>query len=242
SRNFGQQAAILCGFRVCTGDCAVELDCDLQDPVELIPKMIEKWKEGYDVVHGRRIARKGETFFKKATASYDYKKLAKVSSIDLPRNTGDFKRLDRKIVDIIINLPEHNKYLRGLESWVGFKQTFVDYERNERIAGETHYTMKKMINLAKAGLISNSFYPLSFSLKFGVFGGVLSVLGYIALIFLAAFGVINGPVWWLFPTITLLFSGLAVFNGLTNLYIEKIYDEVKNRPEYIIDDKINLEN
>ena len=241
SRNFGQQAAILCGFRMASGDCAVELDCDLQDPVELIPVMIEKWKEGYEVVHGRRVARKGETIFKKATAAVYYKKLAKISSIDIPRNTGDFKLLDRKIIDIIINLPEHGKYLRGLESWVGFKQTFVDYERNERVAGETHYTLKKMFNLAKAGVISNSSYPLTLSLKAGIVGCALSVLGFIALIVLAALSIIEGPVWWLFPTVVLLASGIMLCNAITNLYIEKIYDEVKNRPEYIVDNKINLD-
>ena len=241
SRNFGQQAAILCGFRMASGDCAVELDCDLQDPVELIPVMIEKWKEGYEVVHGRRVARKGETIFKKATAAVYYKKLAKISSIDIPRNTGDFKLLDRKIIDIIINLPEHGKYLRGLESWVGFRQTFVDYERNERVAGETHYTLKKMFNLAKAGVISNSSYPLTLSLKAGIVGCALSVLGFIALIVLAALSIIEGPVWWLFPTVVLLASGIMLCNAITNLYIEKIYDEVKNRPEYIVDNKINLD-
>ena len=241
SRNFGQQAAILCGFRSCTGDCAVELDCDLQDPVEVVPEMIEKWKEGYQVVHGRRVSRKGETIFKKATAAIYYKKLAKISSVDIPRNTGDFKLLDRKVIDIIINLPEHGKYLRGLESWVGFKQTFVDFERKERVAGETHYTLKKMFNLAKAGVISNSSYPLSLSLKAGIVGLILSVLGFIALIVLTALSVTNDPVWWLFPTVVLLASGVMLCNAITNLYIEKIYDEVKNRPEYIVDNKINLD-
>ena len=241
SRNFGQQAAILCGFRECTGDCAVELDCDLQDPVEVIPEMVAKWREGYDVVHGRRTVRRGETMFKKVTASLYYKRLAKISSVDIPRNTGDFKLLDRKVIYVIIDLHEHNKYLRGLESWVGFKQTFVDYERKERVAGKTHYTLKKMFNLAKSGVISNSNHPLSLSLKIGAAGLVLSILCFIAFIVLSIVGVTLETAVWLFPAIAFVGSGLLLANAVTNMYIEKIYDEVKNRPEYLIKNKKNFD-
>lgn len=240
SRNFGQQPAILCGFRYSTGDCVVELDCDLQDPVELIPKMYEKFLEGFDVVHGRRIKRKGESFFKKATAAVYYKFLAKISTAKIPRDTGDFKLLSRRVVDLVCSMPEHQKYLRGLESWVGFKQTFVDFERKERVAGETHYTLKKMINLAKAGILANSSYPLSLSMKLGVLGGVLSLLGFITLIILSIAGVYFETVLWLIPSLTLLFSISYIFNGLTNLYIANIYEEVKNRPEYIVEETKNL--
>ena len=241
SRNFGQQSAILCGFRECTGDCAMELDCDLQDPVEVIPEMVKKWREGYDVVHGRRTVRRGETLFKKATAAMYYKRLAKISSVDIPRNTGDFKLLDRKVIDVIIGLPEHNKYLRGLESWVGFRQTFVDYERHERVAGKTHYTLKKMFNLAKSGVISNSNHPLTLSLKIGAIGLALSALCFLTFIVLAIAGVSLGVAAWLFPTIAFVGSGLLLANAITNMYIEKIYDEVKNRPEYLVKNKKNFD-
>ncbi len=241
SRNFGQQPAILCGFRHATGDCAVELDCDLQDPVEVIPVMVEKFKEGYDVVHGRRIARKGETLFKKVTASIYYKFLAKISSVDMPRNTGDFKLLSRKVLDVIVNLPEHEKYLRGLESWVGFRQTFVDFERKERVAGQTHYTLKKMMNLAKAGIVANSNYPLSLSFKLGLLGSILSVLCFITFIVLACLKITLPLTAWLFPTIALGVSVLLLSHSITNLYLGRVYDEVKNRPEYIVDEKINLD-
>ena len=240
SRNFGQQAAILCGFKKCTGDCAIELDCDLQDPVEVIPLMVEKWREGYEVVHGRRIKRKGETLFKKVTAYFYYKKLAKISSVDIPRNTGDFKLLDRRVIDVIISLPEHGKYLRGLESWVGFRQTFVDYERAERVGGEGHYTLKKMVNLAKAGVIANSNYPLSLSLKFGILLTILSVLGFIALIILAVAKVAFDSVFWLIPTITLTGSAIILFNAISNMYIEKIHQQTQDRPEYLIEEEINF--
>lgn len=242
SKNFGQQPAILCGFRYSTGDCVVELDCDLQDPVEVIPKMYEKFLEGYDVVHGRRLKRKGETIFKKATAAMYYKFLTKISTAKIPRDTGDFKLLSRRVVDLVCNMPEHQKYLRGLESWVGFKQTFVDFERKERVAGETHYTLKKMINLAKAGILSNSNYPLSLSMKFGIFGSILSVLGFITLIILAIVNVSFDSVLWLLPTFAFFFSLSYIFNGLSNLYIANIYEEAKNRPEYIVEETHNLEN
>ncbi len=241
SRNFGQQAAILCGFRHSTGDCVVELDCDLQDPIEVVPLMLEKWKEGYDVVHGRRKLRHGESFFKKITAKYYYKFLHKISSFEMPRNTGDFKLLDRKVVDVICNMPEHDKYLRGLESWVGFKQTFVDFDRAERVAGKTHYSLKKMLNLAKVGIISNSNYPLSLGFKAGIFLSLNSFFAFITFIVLAICKINLPLVAWLFPTVCMLFGINLIIDAINNLYLGKIYDEVKNRPEYIVSDKINLD-
>jgi len=241
SRNFGQQAAILCGFRHSTGDCVVELDCDLQDPVELLPEMYAKFLDGYDVVHGRRTKRKGDSVFKRATASLYYKFLAKISTAKIPRNTGDFKLMSRRVIELICSLPEHEKYLRGLESWVGFKQTFVDFERHERVAGKTHYSLKKMADLARAGIIANSNKPLTLSLKTGIFGAILSVIGFIVLIVLAATGTSVDASFWLIPTVCLLASIGFIFNGISNLYLANIYNEVKNRPEYIVDETINIE-
>ncbi len=240
SKNFGQQAAITCGFRYSTGDCVAELDCDLQDPVELLPVMYQKFLEGYEVVHGRRIKRKGDSVFKRATASVYYKFLAKISTARIPRDTGDFKLMSRRVIDVIVGLPEHEKYLRGLESWVGFKQTFVDFERHQRVAGETHYSFKKMANLARAGIIANSNWPLLLSLKFGICTGLLSVLGFIALIILSATGVNFDAAFWLIPTVSILAAAGFTFNGITNLYIANIYNETKNRPEYIVDETKNL--
>lgn len=241
SRNFGQQAAILCGFRHCTGDCAVELDVDLQDPVEVVEKMLAKWEEGYDVVHGRRLARKGESVFKKVTAKAYYKFLHGITGIGIPCNTGDFKLLDRRVVDVICALPEHGKYLRGLESWVGFKQTFVDFDRNERVAGETKYTLKKMIRLAQNGIVSNSSWPLTLSFKCGIILGVLSLACFITFIVLVCCGIALPFAAWLFPALALCTSMLCIFNAVSNLYLSKVYEEVKNRPEYIVAEKINFE-
>ena len=240
SRNFGQQAAMICGFEKCGGDCAVELDCDLQDPVEMIPVMVEKWKQGYEVVHGRRVKRKGETPFKKISAYLFYKKLNKITSFQIPRNTGVFKLIDRKIIDIIVSLPEKNKYLPGLESWVGFKQTFVEYEREARVGGKGHYNAAKLMRIAKSGVVANTDYPLTLSLKAGATFGVLSVLGFISLITLAVFNVPFDAALWALPTITATGSAVMLCNGITNMYVDKIHEQTQDRPEYIIEKEINF--
>ncbi len=241
SRNFGQQSAILCGFTNAKGDAVIEADCDLQDPLEIVYDMLEKWEEGFEVIHGRRKKRKGESIFKRATASLYYKFIAKITKVPIPRNTGDFKLYDRKAINAIIAMPERDKYLRGLASWVGFKQTFVDFDRNERVAGETKYTLKKMINLAKSGIISNSDFPLYISLVTGLIACFLSVCAFITFIVLAICDIVLPLTAWLFPSIALLVSFTYLFNGLTNVYLARVYDEVKKRPDYIVSDTLNLE-
>ncbi|MBQ3571948.1 MAG: glycosyltransferase family 2 protein [Clostridia bacterium] len=241
SRNFGHQPAIMCGFAHAKGDAVVELDCDLQDPLEVVLQMVDKWEEGYQVVHGRRIKRKGESIFKKATASMYYKLLAKITKHPVPRNTGDFKLYDRVAINAILAMPEKEKYIRGLASWVGFKQAFVDFERKERIAGETKYTLKKMINLAKSGIISNSDAPLYLSLTFGLTFFFLSLACFITFIVLAICNINLELVAWLFPSLTLLFSGSWIFNAISNIYLARVNDGIKNRPDYIVADKINLD-
>lgn len=241
SRNFGQQAAIICGYNYAKGDAVMEADCDLQDPPEIMLEMIKKWEEGYEVVHGRRLKRKGESVFKRATASMYYAFLSKITAVPVPRNTGDFKLYDRKALNALLSMPERDKYIRGLASWVGFKQTFVDYDRPNRTAGETKYTLKKMINLAKAGIISNSDYPLYLSLKFGIFTTFLSLACFLTFIILAICSVALPTVAWLFPTVTLLFSAGYLFNAFNSIYLARVYDEVKKRPDYIVDTTYNLD-
>ncbi len=240
SRNFGQQAAILCGLKASTGDAVIPIDCDLQDPVEVIPQMIEKWKEGYAVVHGRRLSRAGETGFKKSSAKAFYRFLNKVSATEIPEDTGDFKLLDRKVVDVIISLKEHNKYLRGLESWVGFKQTFVDFERKERVAGKTNYTLKKMLKLSGDGILSNSDFPIKFFLKFGIFLSVLSTLSLIAVALVAIIPKFFSPTWLICSVIGLIGGLLLIQKGVSDLYLYRVYEEAKDRPEYLIEEKINF--
>ncbi|MDD4840148.1 MAG: glycosyltransferase family 2 protein [Clostridia bacterium] len=241
SRNFGQQSALFCGFENASGDAIIDIDVDLQDPPEVILEMIEKWKEGFDIVHGKRKIRKGESILKKATSTIYMKFLKSITGMEIPQHTGDFKLFDRKVIDTIKTMPEHNRFLRGLTTWVGFKQTEVEFERAERCAGETKYTLKKLISLASNGVIANSNYPLTLSLKTGLTFGVLSVATFIALIVLVCLKIEVPLVAWLFPTIVFFASGLSVFNGLSNLYIARIYDEVKNRPIYIVGSKINFD-
>ena len=242
SRNFGQQAALLSGFTEAKGDAVIDIDVDLQDRPEAILEMIDKWKEGYEVVHGRRTVREGETFFKKFTSTAYTKFIASITGLNIPAKVGDFKLFDRKVIDTICSLPEHNRFLRGITSWVGYKQTFVEFNRDKRSAGETKYTVKKLLKLAKDGIVANSDYPLSMPLKHGMLVGFLSTLCFLTFIVLACFKVSLPLTAWLFPTITLISSVLMVHTGLTNLYISRIYDEVKGRPNYIIREKINFPN
>ena len=241
SRNFGQQAALLAGFTEAKGDAIIDIDVDLQDPVEAILPMIEKWKEGYDVVHGKRLLRKGETFLKKATSTLYTKWYKKVTGLKIPKNCGDFKLFDRKVIDTITSMPEKHRFLRGITEWVGFKQTYVEFERQERSAGVTKYNAKKLFKLATDGVVSNSTYPLSLSLKCGIWGSVLSVCAFITFLVLTLCKINLPLLVWLFPTITLVGSINYILNGISNIYIGRTYQEVQERPVYIIREKINFE-
>ena len=241
SRNFGQQPALLAGFIESKGEAVIDIDVDLQDPVDAIPLMIDKWKEGYEIVHGKRLVRKGETFLKKATSSIYTKFYGKITGLDIPKNCGDFKLFDRKVIDVIISMPERDRFLRGITAWVGFKQTYVEFERQERHAGKTKYNAKKLFKLATNGIVANSSYPLSFSLKAGIFGSIMSCICFITFIILAICKICLPLTAWLFPTISLIGSLGFVFNGISNIYTARIYSEVQNRPKYIISEKINFE-
>ncbi len=243
SRNFGQQPALLCGMELATGDAVIAMDADLQDPPEVALEMIKKWKEGYDVVHGKRRKRTGETAFKKATAFLYYRFMRKITKMEMPKDVGDFKLYDRKVVDAIVSLGEHDRLLRAQVTWVGFKQTFVEFDRPERVAGETHYTLKKMIKLAESGIFPNTDYTLTFPIKLGVLFGFLSVACFITFIVLACSGVaFGGLVAWLFPTLGLATSILLVCQGLANMHTSMIYKEVQNRPKYIVAEKKNFDD
>lgn len=242
SRNFGQQSALLCGLEMATGDAVIAMDADLQDPPEVALEMIKKWKEGYEVVHGKRRKRKGETAFKKVTAFLYYRFMRKITKMEMPKDVGDFKLYDRKVVDAIVSLGEHDRLLRAQVTWVGFKQTFVEFDRPERVAGETHYTLKKMIKLAESGIFPNTDYTLTFPIKLGVLFGFLSLACFITFIVLACAGVaFGGLVAWMFPTVGLATSILLVCQGLANMHTSMIYKEVQNRPKYIIAEKKNFD-
>ena len=241
SRNFGQQAALLCGLERASGQAIIAMDADLQDPPEVALQMIAKWKEGYDVVHGKRRKRKGETIFKKGTAFIFYRLLRKITGLDMPRDTGDFKLYDRKVVDAILSMGEHDRLLRAQTTWVGFKQTSIEFDRPERIAGETHYTLKKMIKLAESGVFPNTDYTLTFPIKLGIGLGILSVACFITFIVLSCLGIaFGGLVAWLFPTMGVLTAIILVCQGVANIHTAMIYREVQNRPKYIVSETFNF--
>ena len=176
SRNFGHQAAVTAGIKYVTGDEIVIMDADLQDPPELIPDMLKLWEDGNEVIYGKRKARKGESLFKLMTAKMFYNTLNALSDVDIPKDTGDFRLVDRKVVDTINNLPEHNKFLRGLFSWVGYKQYAYEYERQERKAGKTKYPLKKMLKLASDGIVSFSTKPLKIVGGLGIITIIISII------------------------------------------------------------------
>lgn len=241
SRNFGHQAAITAGMDYASGAAVVVIDGDLQDPPELIPELIAKWQEGFDVVYAKRTKRKGETFFKKQTAHLFYRLLRVATDLDIPADTGDFRLLDRKVCEELKRLPEKNRYVRGLVSWVGFRQTAVEYERDERLAGETKYPLKKMIKLSLDGMTSFSYKPLKLATYSGMSllaGGLLYIL---ALTFrtLAGHAGLGGWQWVLASQLVL--SGLLLtMMGFIGEYIGRIYDEARERPLYIVSECYGL--
>ena len=176
SRNFGHQIAVSAGLDFCTGEAVVIIDGDLQDPPELIAKMYERYKEGYKVVYAKRKSREGETWFKKATAKIFYRLLASMTSIDIPVDVGDFRLIDRVIVEHLRNMPEKSKYIRGQIAWIGYKQTFVEYHRDARLYGTTNYPLKKMLRFALDGITAFSDKPLKIASGLGIFSAIVSLL------------------------------------------------------------------
>lgn len=242
SRNFGHQAAVTAGIKEVTGDAIVIIDADLQDPPELIPDMLKLWEEGNEVIYGKRKKRKGESAFKLVTAKMFYKTLNALSDVEIPKDTGDFRLIDRKIIDVVNDLPEHNKFLRGLFSWVGFKQVPYEYERQERIAGKTKYPLKKMVKLATDGIISFSTKPLKLVGGLGIITIIISIIILIYSLVSYAFRLNQlSPGWTSIMVAITLFSGVQLLSiWIMSEYIARIYDETKNRPEYIINKKINI--
>ncbi|EMI09303.1 glycosyltransferase family 2 protein [Anoxybacillus gonensis] len=235
SRNFGHQIAITAGMDYASGEAIVIIDADLQDPPELILEMIGKWKEGYDVVYAKRTKRKGETFFKKATAYAFYRLLQAATEIDIPLDTGDFRLIDRKVRDELVGMRERSRFVRGLVSWVGFKQTAIEYERDERFAGETKYPLKKMIRFSLDGITSFSYKPLKLASLLGFLLSFVSVVWMIAVLYLKLFTHSTVTGWSSLVMTVLFFNGVVlIMLGVIGEYIGRIYDEVKHRPLYIL--------
>ncbi|MBO4384351.1 MAG: glycosyltransferase family 2 protein [Clostridia bacterium] len=241
SRNFGHQTAVTCGMDAAKGDALIIIDVDLQDPPEVIGEMVKAWENGADIAYGKRIKRKGETLFKKLTAFMYYRVLRSMSASAIPLDTGDFRLIDRKVADVFLEMREHNRFLRGMSGWMGFDAVPVEYVRNERFAGKTKYTLKKMLRLASDGIVGFSDRPLTLCGEFGIGLLVIDLLGLIALIVLACLKVA-------FPSWLWGLVGLAALNGITllfmslqGMYLNRMYDELKNRPLYIVAEELNME-
>lgn len=235
SRNFGHQIAVTAGLDQAVGNRIVIIDADLQDPPELILEMARKMDEGFEVVFAKRKTRKGENWFKLLTASLFYRILRSITSIDIPLNTGDFRMMDRKIVEVLKQMPEQNKFLRGQISWIGFRQNYVEYDRDERHAGETGYPLKKMLRFALDGITAFSDAPLKFVFTLGI---VVFVLAFFMIIYtLYSWLFLDSTVQgWSSIMVSILFIGAVqmIGIGIIGEYLSRMGNNVKDRPLYII--------
>lgn len=241
ARNAGHQMAVTAGLDYACGDAIIIIDADLQDPPEVIPEMIEKWRGGAQVVYGQRKKRAGETAFKKLTASVYYQTLSRLTGGMVPRDTGDFRLVDKQVADVLRGMPEHDRFLRGMFAWVGFRQEAVLYDRDKRFAGETHYPLKKMLKLAADGIFSFSFKPIKAIWMLGLTLLGVSGAALLALLILLCCGVAGG-LWWLAMLATLLAGCVLTALGVTGEYIARIYDETRGRPLYIVVDTLGFDN
>lgn len=238
ARNFGHQIAVTAGLDFTRGNAVVIIDADLQDPPEVILKLIEKWREGYEVVYAVRETREGETFFKLWTARMFYRVINRITSMKIPVDTGDFRLMDRKVIDVLNQMREHHRFLRGMSVWVGFKQIGVKYQRAARYAGQTHYPLKKMVKLAITAITGFSFFPLQVATYLGFIASGISILVIPIVIGMRLTG--NQAFLGQASTlIAVLFLGgvQLIFLGILGEYIGRIYDEVRNRPLYIVREK-----
>jgi glycosyltransferase involved in cell wall biosynthesis len=237
SKNFGHQLAVTAGLDRCKGRAAVIIDADLQDPPELIAELYKKWKQGHEVVYARRKAREGESFMKKFTARIFYRTLKRITSINIPVDTGDFRLIDRKIIEVLKQMPEQQKFLRGQISWIGFRQTYVEYDRDARHAGRTGYTYKKMMRLALDGITSFSNLPLKFAT---VAGFIVSGVAFIMILYALYSRFVTRdyvPGWTSLMLAVLFIGGVQLICiGIIGEYISRLSSNVRKRPLYIVNE------
>ncbi len=243
SRNFGHQPAVTAGINHCNGDIAIIIDADLQDPPEVIPEMIDTYlMNSCNVVYGVRKTRKGDSSFKKVTAKYFYRMLNNLSDVHIPIDTGDFRLLDRSIINNFNNLKENNKYIRGLISWLGFKQQAFYYDRDARFAGETKYPLRKMLRFASMAVFYFSKKPLKLATNLGflsILAGLFLSIWIVANKIIYPEYLING--WTSLILVVIFFGGVQLLTiGVLGQYIGSLFDESKHRPEYIVESKMNF--
>ncbi|MGH9929687.1 MAG: glycosyltransferase family 2 protein [Pyrinomonadaceae bacterium] len=241
SRNFGHQFAVSAGLEHAAGDAVVIIDADLQDPPEVIPEMVARWRDGYHVVYGMRTERAGETAFKLWTAKLFYRLINRLSKVQLPLDVGDFRLLDRRVVDVLLSMPERDRFLRGMVSWIGFRQVAVMYARAERRAGKSKYPLLKMLQFAADGVISFSLTPLRLALWVGFLSIGLAFAGilYALIIRLYTNDWVRG--WTSIFTAVLFIGGAQLVTlGIIGEYIGRIYAEVKRRPLYVVEERLGF--
>lgn len=236
SRNFGHQAAVTAGLHSVTGEVVVVIDADLQDPPELILDMLAKWREGFEVVYAQKLRRRGVGRFKRAAYFLFYRMLRKLTDVEVPTDTGDFCLMDRKIVDLLNAMPERNRYVRGLRAWLGFNQTAIQFERPARFAGETKYPFRRMVSLAIDGILSLSKAPLRIAMYFGFLASAVSFVLLIVFVIEKIFGSTHLARGWASTIVVILFLGgvQLICLGVIGEFIGRIYDEVKQRPLYVV--------
>jgi dolichol-phosphate mannosyltransferase len=240
SRNFGHQAAITAGLEHASGDAVVMLDGDLQDPPEVIPEMLERWRDGADVVYGVRESRPGESRFKLVTASWFYRLFARLTKLDLRENSGDFRLLDRRALDAVLAMRERNRFLRGMTVWVGYVQTAVPYKRDGRRAGETKYTLRRMVRFSLDAVASFSSVPLQVATFLGFLFSLIAFLSLPLVVVARLLNIYDAGVPSLLFVVLLLGGIQLITVGIIGEYVGRIYDEVKGRPLYIVGDSRNL--
>lgn len=239
SRNYLFQVAVTAGLEHAVGEAVVLIDADLQDPPEVILEMLARWREGYDVVYGVRIEREGETWFKRLTAKLFYRIIVRITGINIPVDTGDFRLMNRRVVDAILRMPERNRFLRGMVSWVGYRQTGVYYKRQARFAGETKFTVRKMTRFAVDAITSFSYFPLQLATYIGFASAIISAAAILVVIFLRLFGPETPLLGQATTLVAVLFLGgvQLISLGIIGEYLGRIYDEVKGRPLYLVSEK-----
>ncbi len=242
SRNFGHQIALSAGLEHASGDAVAVIDADLQDPPEVLAEFVEKWRAGYDVAYGVRRQRDGETGFKLATAHLFYRLMRRLSDTEIPYDAGDFRLLDRAVVDGLLAMPERDRFLRGMVSWVGFRQIAVPYDRAPRAAGETKYPFRRMVRFALDGIFSFSAKPLRLATYFGFFASGIAVIGVFYAFFLRIMTATVVPGWATLLIAVLFLGGVQLVSlGIMGEYVARIYGQVKARPLYLVRERIGFD-
>jgi dolichol-phosphate mannosyltransferase len=242
SRNFGHQPALTAGLDHAAGDAVVMMDADLQDPPELIPAMVDRWRGGADVVYAVREAREGETRAKLWTAHVFYRLMARLAQIELPVDSGDFRLMDRRALDALLAMPERNRFLRGMTVWIGFNQTAVPYTRDARAAGETKFTFRRMLRLSFDAISSFSYFPLQAATLLGFAISLLALLGIPVIVYARIKGLFVPGISSTLIALLLLGGIQLITVGVIGEYVGRIYDEVKRRPLYVVRERVNMDD